>query len=136
MGHTQKMEQLFALTFGLACTIGGFAWGFTRWRLRRNGGRAMGTVVDFLISGLMADKAFYPVVEFKTDTGVKIRFRGSTGMAYGPAYQKGQIVKVIYSRQDPWKAKIDNFEQLWLGPVSIGLFGLIALGAFFLFGKL
>ena len=96
----------------------------------------MGTVVDFSIRGLLADKTFYPIVEFKTDAGIKIRFRGSTGMVYSPNYQKGQLVKVIYSRQDPWNAKIDNFEQLWLGPVSIGLFGLITLGAFFLFGKL
>lgn len=122
--------------FGLACTIGGFAWGFSRWKLRRNGTRTMGTVVLISTSGMTTDKAYYPVVEFKTDTGDKIKFRGSTGMAYSPAYQQGQLVKVIYSRQDPWNAKIDNFEQFWLGPVSIGLFGLIALGAFFLFGKL
>jgi hypothetical protein len=41
---------------------------------------------------------------------------------------------VIYSRQDPWNAQIDNFGQLWLGPVGVGFFGLMVLGAF-LFGK-
>lgn len=58
----------------------------------------MGTVVDISISGITTEKAFYPVVEFKTDTGNKIRFRGSTGSGYSPSYQQGQIVKVIYSR--------------------------------------
>ncbi|PKM42401.1 MAG: hypothetical protein CVV05_18445 [Gammaproteobacteria bacterium HGW-Gammaproteobacteria-1] len=128
------MQRLFILMFCLACTIVGVVWGFNRWKLRRNGVRTMGTVVDISVSGITTEKAFYPVVEFKTDTGNKIRFRGTTGTAYSPSYQQGQLVKVIYSQQEPWNAKIDNFEQLWLGPVSIGLFGLIALGAFLSFG--
>ena len=40
----------------------------------------------------------------------------------------------LYSRQDPWDAQIDNFEQFWLGPASIGFLGLITLGVL-LFGK-
>jgi hypothetical protein len=58
-----------------------------------------------------------------------IRFRGSTGQRGISPYQQGQQVNVIYSRQDPWNAQIDNFEQFWLGPVGVGFFGLIVVGA-------
>lgn len=127
------MQWLFVLIFGVACTAIGAVWGLKRWLLRRNGVRTMGTVVESSIS-LGIPRIFTPVVEFRTDAGQRVRFRGATGNASEPCYQPGQRVRVIYSRRDPWNAQIDNLEQFWLGPVSIGLFGLIALGVL-LFGK-
>lgn len=128
------MQWLLILILGLACMIGGFTWGLKRWRLRRNGARVVGTVTE-LSTDMDIPRSHRPIVEFKTDAGQTIRFRGSTGSS-SPSYRQGQSVRVIYSRQNPWDTQIDNFEQFWLGPVSIGLFGLIALGAFLLFGKL
>lgn len=128
------MEQLFILMFGLTCTICGFVWGLKRWRLRRNGARTMGTVVGFSRSGLVRPY-LTPIVEFNTDAGNTIRFRGSTGQRGSSPYQQGQQVNVIYSRQYPWNAQMENFEQFWLGPASIGFFGLVILGAL-VFGKI
>lgn len=119
---------------GLACMGGSAVWGLKRWKLRGNGVRTVGTVTE-LSTDMDIPRSHRPVVEFKTDAGQTIRFRGSTGSS-SPSYRQGQSVRVIYSRQNPWDAQIDEFEQFWLGPVSIGLFGLIALGAFLLFGKL
>jgi hypothetical protein len=121
--------------FGLTCTICGTVWGIKRWRLRRNGARTIGMIVGFSRSGVLRRVAYFtPIVEFKTDAGNAIRFRGSTGQRSGSPYQESQHVNVIYSRQYPWNAQIDNFEQFWLGPVAVGFFGLIVLGAF-LFGE-
>jgi hypothetical protein len=124
------MERLFIVMFGLTCTICGAAWGLTRWRLRRNGVRTMGMIVGLSRSGAVRP-TLTPIVEFKTDAGHAIKFRGSTGQRGSSPYEQGQHVNVIYSRDDPGNAQIDNFEQFWLGPVSVGFFGLIVLGAFF-----
>lgn len=127
------MQWLFILMLGLTCTVGGSLWGLKRWRLRRNGARAVGIVAE-LSTDMDIPRTHRPIVEFKTDTGQTIRFRGSTGSS-SPSYRQGQSVRVIYSRQSPWNAQIDNIEQLWLGPVSVTLFGLIALVAVLLFGE-
>lgn len=129
----QNMERLLPLTVGLTCTICGAAWGLKRWRLRRNGARAMGVVVGLSRSGVV-QPSLTPIVEFKTDAGDAVRFRGSTGQRGSSPYQQGQHVQVVYSRQNPWNAQIDNFEQFWLGPVGVGLFGVIVLGVV-VFGK-
>jgi hypothetical protein len=121
------MERLFIFLFGLTLTICGAVWGLKRWRLRRNGVRTVGVVVGLSRSGVVRP-SITPIVEFKTDAGNVIRFHGSTGQRGNSPYQQGQQVNVIYSRQYPWNAQIANFEQFWLGPVSIGFFGLIVLG--------
>jgi hypothetical protein len=89
----------------------------------------MGIIVGLSRSGVVRPY-LTPIVEFKTDAGKVIRFRGSTGQRGSSPYQQGQHVNVIYSRQDPWNAQIDNFEQFWLGPVGVGFFGLMVLGTF------
>lgn len=123
------MKLPLFLIFGLACTVVGVVWGLKRWMLRRNGVRVIGTVVGFATTGTTS-KFYTPTVEFTTDAGHKIRFRGSTGSRGVPPYSQDQRVKVLYSRHDPRIAQIDNFEQFWLGPVSFGLFGLVVLGVF------
>jgi hypothetical protein len=122
------MERLFIFLFALTLTICGAVWGLKRWRLRRNGVRTMGVVVGLSRNGVVRPY-LTPIVEFKTDAGDAVKFRGSTGQRGVSPYQQGQHVKVIYLRQDPWNAQIDNFEQFWLGPVGVGFFGLIVLGA-------
>jgi hypothetical protein len=117
-------------------------WGAKRWKLQKEGTRTMGTVVELTDSWSTDDegrrtKSVYPVVEFPAEGGRTVKFRGSTG-SNPPSYQQGQLVSVIYDRKNPDDAQIADFEQFWLGPVLIGVFGLVFLGAgvgsFFLIG--
>lgn len=128
------MPWPFLLILGLACTFGGAAWCLKRWKLRREAVRTEGIVIELSV-GVDIPQTSWPIIEFTAEAGQTIRFRGSTGSTSSP-YRPGQLVSVIYSRKNPSNAQIDNFEQFWLGPVSIVLFGLITLGAFLLFGEL
>jgi hypothetical protein len=130
-------------TVGLCAFAGGLGWGFKRWKLSREGVKTTGLVVDTSESlssnndrgQSYKSTAYYPEVEFTTPDGQKHHFRGSTGSG-SPEYEKGQRVSLIYSRTDPANAQLAEFEQFWLGPAAITLFGFLFLcggiGGFFL----
>lgn len=128
-------------TFGLSCFVGGLMWGMKRYKLMKEGVRTSGAVVELEESRSTSKEdgrtveslAYYPVVEFAV-SGKTYRFRGSTGSGV-PAYEVGAQVAVVYSPANPHDAQVADFEQFWLGPVVIGIFGFIFLvagiGSFF-----
>ncbi|MEK7287089.1 MAG: DUF3592 domain-containing protein, partial [Elusimicrobiota bacterium] len=69
------------------------------------------------------------IVEFKTDKGEKIRFKGG-GSSDGSDYETGMKVQVVYDGDNPQDARVGDFMQFWLGPLGVTLFGLL----FFLAG--
>ena len=56
---------------------------------------------------------YYPIVQFTTDRGEVIEFRGHTG-SKPPAYRKGDVVSVRYMPEDPYNARINTFFSVWL----------------------
>lgn len=129
-------------TVGLSCFVGGLMWGMKRYKLMKEGVRTTGSVVDLEESRSTSKEngrtveslSYYPVVEFSV-SGKTYRFRGSTGSS-APSYQVGAQVAVVYAPADPHDAQVADFEQFWLGPVLISIFGFIFLaagiGSFFL----
>jgi hypothetical protein len=89
---------------------------------------AEGRVVDVVsrtkTSGGERKTYFYPVVEFRTADGERVRFESSTG-SNPSSYRVGDTVRVRYDPQTPQSALIDSWE-LWL-PSGI----VIGVGGFF-----
>ena len=114
---------------GLFALITGVVLGFKRSELLRSGLRTQGVVVDQFksVSSTIGEGtaritetsvSYYPVVEFLTQRGATIRFRGATGSGV-PDYETGAVVKVVYRPDDPQQAKILTFSQFWLGPLVV-----------------
>ena len=130
-------------TIGLTCFIAGIIWGARRFALWRDGVRTTGLVVDIYESHSSSTEngrtytttSYYPVAEFTAQDGKTYRFKGSTGSS-AQEYEKGSRVNVLYNRADPSVAQIGDFEQFWLGPLCVGIFGFLFLaggiGGFFL----
>ncbi len=104
------LNLLFALFLG----IGGW-FGYGSWRLTQNGGKADGTVVDLEAHNSDDGTSYSPIVEFIVD-GTSYRMT-STNSSEPPAYHIGQAVRVVYDRDNPNVARIDNFWELWLLPL-------------------
>lgn len=140
---------------GLIALISGLTWGWNRYALSSNGLRAQGRVVENHksvsttdsppgggSSGQIRNKytyvSYYPVVEFVTENGETIRFRGSTGSGV-PDYEPGTPVEVIYDPAEPHSAQMTAFSQRWLGPLVVTCAGLVlifmGIGGFFLIGE-
>ncbi|MBN2414863.1 DUF3592 domain-containing protein [bacterium] len=95
---------------------------------RRDALSAPGTVIDLTLersssSSGGSSSMYYPVVEYRTNDGETIRFRGGTG-SNPPSFKRGQQVTVRYRPGEPYRAKIDSFGQMWLGVIITGSIGV------------
>lgn len=96
---------------------------------KANAAQAEGTVVR-LQSEYSRDSEgrgrymYYPIVQFGTEAGEDIEFRGSVGSS-SPSYRRGERVTVLYFPQAPQDAKIDSIGGLWVGPLITGGAGLV-----------
>lgn len=111
---------------------------FERYDLLNTGEYAEGMVVDNYHSRStyrdertnenIVETYYFAVVEFQTDSGETVRFRGATG-SRTPEYENGTVVQVLYDTAQPSEAQIVTFSEFWLWPlVATGL------GLFFLLG--
>ncbi|HEY0720872.1 MAG TPA: DUF3592 domain-containing protein [Gammaproteobacteria bacterium] len=131
------MKWMVLLIFGgigVAAFLGGSVWAYKRYTLYSNGAHTEGVVVknfesvtsDGDSSQRSTSISYYPVVEFTAQNGVKVNFHGSTGSSV-PDFEVGARVAVIYDPHNPSSAQIDDFSQMWLGPVAIVVVGVITL---------
>jgi hypothetical protein len=73
--------------------------------------------------------SFCPQVQFSTDDGKLIDFTSSSGSNRRP-YRIGATVKVLYEPDDPTKATIKSFTNLFLPAFFLLLFGVAFAGMF------
>lgn len=80
---------------------------------------AQGKVVDLVpvYKGI-----FFPVVSFMTEDGDTVKFRENVG-SNPPRYKKGDLVRVLYDSEKPWRAKIDSFWSLWFISILFAFLG-------------
>ncbi len=118
----------FAIGIGLAGVAGYLA--IHQRQALAQASRADGTVVDLeegpsMSGGSVRSRAmYYPVVEYTTATGERVRFRGATA-SRPPAFDRGEAVTVLYEPSQPEKAKINALSELWFIPLVSGGIGTL-----------
>ena len=112
------------LLFGAAAGLGAFFLFRRSYREVKNWKTTSGTVVgDKVISDPRTQLAqYYPTFQFVADNGQRVTSVASVGSS-GRRYRVGASVRVLYSPDDPTKAQLSSFTDLWLMPVFLGLFG-------------
>jgi hypothetical protein len=129
----KSMALMIGLTFaviGLVALVIGILWiRSTKERLKTMINHT-GTVVEKVRVERPGETAnFYPVVEFKTQTGEVFRFEGKTS---GPEneYKIGEQVEILYDPQDPQGAMINSWKELWFPSIAMMIIGggMLVLG--------
>lgn len=69
---------------------------------------------------------YYPTIEYETKAGDAFQFTGS-GNQDAPAYSKGAIVDILYSKAKPGIAKVNSFFAIWGAAMILGIVGLAFL---------
>lgn len=105
------------------------------WRMGQLGHRAVGRVTDlreeFSRSGASGESGkggavYFPIIEFTDATGR--RWRVETGVGTSPpAFERQQIVNVLYDARNPRDAQIDAFSERWLMPLLLLAGGTVLL---------
>lgn len=100
-----------------------FLWGITEayaaWQLQINGITTPGIVVRLTEerSGEGACCVYRPVIQFKVDD--QVYTCNSMWASDPPDYQMGEQVNIRYDPTNPSLARIDNFSERWVVPVTV-----------------
>ena len=113
------------LGFGLLAGAGYFY--FSTRHLMTTSQKVPGTVVGFERRSSKSGHSNYPVIEFTTTSG-EIRHFTTSGAG---DFAKNETVDVLYDTNDPAKARVNVFIELWLGSLALGAFGLLCIGCGF-----
>lgn len=85
--------------------------------LLKHGVRTTGTVIDFNPA---------PLVEFTTKDGKIVKHQSNVSST-PPKYSQGDSVKILYDPNEPSRASIDSFDEMWLFASVMGGMGTIFL---------
>lgn len=120
--------NLLGAIFIFAIFAYGLFDGYQSWQLYSEGERITGVVVDFITTtGEDNIDAYKPVVQYLVD-GQTFSFQGSTATR-PPAYNIGEEVEILYAIEQPEKARIYSFSDMWLMPaILIPLGGILSVG--------
>jgi hypothetical protein len=66
--------------------------------------------------------AFYPTIEFPLPDGKNVSFTADTAVNEHE-FPVGESIKVLYDPANPHQARIDSFDSLGAGPITLGIFG-------------
>ena len=119
---------IFSLAFGgvgfLLTALALFFWFRTRAFLE-NAQKAQGTVIRMVYSSDSEGGGGYsPVYTFRTISGqvIEVTDRMSSNP---PQFKEGQIIDVLYDTDNPNKARINKWFNLYFVPMLLGFLGLI-----------
>jgi len=122
----KSMALMIGLTFaviGLVALMIGILWIRSTKERMKTMINHTGTVVEMIRVERPGETAtFYPVIEFKTQTGEVFRFEGKTS---GPEneYKIGEQVEILYEPQDPQGAMINSLKELWFPSIALMIIG-------------
>ena len=109
--------------------------GYDSKKLLDGGVTSTGKVVSFEVKHEKDKKKnktmYYPIVSFKDKNGRELEFRSNTG-SNPKSYRVGEIVEVIYRKDNSDNAKINSFSSMWLLPLILSIFGCIIAGIGFI----
>lgn len=70
---------------------------------------------------------YYPLIKFEPKQGKAINFQAGTG-TNPPSYNVGETVPVLYNPNNPYKAEINSFFDLWFSFILLLLMGGVFTG--------
>jgi hypothetical protein len=122
------LAHVVLLTVGVAFTGVGIWSAITSERLLNRGKTAKGTItrLDWVPSTTNAGGSYFPEFSFMAGDGSTHAVRSHDGTCPCP-FKEGQSVVILYDPDDPSKAKIDTFGQMWLGALLFGIIGPLLL---------
>jgi len=118
------------MIFGVIISVYGFSFLLKQNNLVANGITVKGKVVEMGTNGPMY---VHPIVTFKTQEGEELTFKSELDLNMDiTPYYVGKEVNVIYNKDNPQEAKIDNFLEANFAQIFLGVFGvfLVILGLF------
>ena len=126
MNQIQGFVRLFFVVGG-AALLGGVVMGLHIRSFVAHAQSVPGTVVRMEQKpGSDDGTVYHPVVEFTKVSGQQATLTG-----YGsnpPAYEAGEVVRVLYDPLDPGEARIDDFWSLWGASAGLAALGLLFIG--------
>jgi len=137
MSDNLVLGIVFSLFGGLMAIIGIFLYSRTR-RFIAKGQEVKGRVIEMVYSSDSDGGGGYsPVYQFKTLEGQDIEIQDSLS-SNPPRFQVGQEIQVLYDPENPRKARIKKWLDLYFMPVLFGGLGLIfgCVGIWLLFSQL
>ncbi len=117
---------VFSLVGGLLALIGVFL--FIRTRIFIGKAQAVkGTVIQMVYSRTSSSSSsggYAPVYQYKTLDGQSFVMQDNLS-SNPPRFQVGQEIDVLYESENPQKARINKWMNLYFAPVLLGVLGLI-----------
>jgi hypothetical protein len=123
MKTLRLISWLFPLIGGLLLVGALLLWNNTR-QFVASAYTAQGKVVELIEKRDSDGVTYSPVVRFTAPDGREVTYTESFSGNPAP-YDPGDGVEVLYSREQPGKARIKGFMSLWLGPVILGGMGAV-----------
>ena len=128
------LMALVVASIGTVLFIASCVWGYQRAAVYLEGAAVQGQVVGNLESKGRDGYSYRPMVEFTVAGEKKHRLIDDVSWDE-PPYAIGSTVKVLYDPKYPDAAVIARFRTLLLGPLFVGLFGILffagGIGLFF-----
>ncbi|MGW8124006.1 DUF3592 domain-containing protein [Roseivirga echinicomitans] len=86
---------------------------------------AEGTIIDIESKDRKSTTYYYPVVSFNALDGKTYTFSSELGSNSSFDYDEGEKIMVRYMEEQPEKAKISSFWNLWSLPMTLLFAGLV-----------
>ena len=128
MKNTSIVKYIF-LTIGLIFLAGALYFYLSKQDFLKKANIAQGTVIELVRKKTDKSTTYSPVILFTTKEGNEIKFTSSISSS-PPSYNEGERVEVLYDPKNPKEASINSFASLWIGPLVLGVLGIV----FFLIG--
>lgn len=118
------IKYLFFL-IGLGMLAGSLYWAFNTKTFLETAHSANGTVTDLIARrNSEGGRTYAPEFSFETAQGRKVTVVSSSS-SNPAAYDRGEMVEVLYLPEQPTEAKINGFFSLWGGSLIVGILGLV-----------
>lgn len=122
--------QIYLTTAGSSMLLVGVILIYKRMRFVAQSAVAIGNLVSYYASSSADHHGsrthFFPIIRFWAQDGKKYELTSAAGYS-SKKYPEGHEFRVRYSTGNPSKAFVDNFLNLWTGPLALTAMGIIVL---------
>ena len=122
--------QIYLATAGICMLLPGVILIYKRIRFLGQSSVAIGKLISYYALDSAyhegARTHFFPIVTYLAQDGKKYEITSVAGYS-SKKYPEGQEFKIRYATDDPSKAFVDNFLNLWAGPLALTAMGVIVL---------